>query len=168
MTRFFSLKTPLVYKVRMIAAPPFTPTYVADRKYYTIHSANNNALTLRVSNTDKMAMVGFQTLNDAVLIGNMIETYYTQNMEWPELRDIESLVLPTGHLNELTNVFMKSWEFEELKYECTRNILDMVSVEEIVKNNDKYSLQGSLYTFSAPPEFYMERFEELLKSSDTR
>jgi hypothetical protein len=146
----------------MIATPNFTPVEFKERKYYTIHSSANNAFTLKIKDPAKHAMVGFQTPSDALLIGNMIETYYMQNMKWPDLQDVGEIVLPTGTLRELVNVFMKEWEFEDLKFECTRNVMDMVSIKKISKNNDTYSFSGDLYTFTAPVEFYMKRFEELL------
>jgi hypothetical protein len=147
----------------MIAAPPFTPVDFIDRKYYTIHSANNNAFTLKINEMTKTAIVGFHSSNDALFIGNMIETHYIEKKEWPDVREAGTLILPEARLKELAYVFIKEWEFEDLKYECTRNILEMISVEEILKKDTSYSFKGNLYTFSAPPEFYMERFEELIK-----
>jgi len=151
----------------MIAAPPFTPVDFLDRKYYTIHSANNNAFTLKINETTKTAIVGFQSSKDALLIGSMIDTHYIEKKEWPDVREAGTLILPEARFEDLSYVFIKEWEFEELKYECTRNILEMISVEEILKKNTSYSFRGNLYTFNAPPEFYMERFDELFNSSDT-
>jgi hypothetical protein len=146
----------------MIATPTFTPVDFTERKYYTIHSSANNAFTLQVSEKTKMAMVGFHSTSDAHFIGNMIETHYREKKEWPDVREVGTLILPTGRLSDLSLVFIKEWEFEDLKFECTRNIMDMISVEEILKKNASYSFKGNLYTFTAPPEFYMSRFEELL------
>ena len=147
----------------MIAAPPFTPVDFLDRKYYTLHYSKKNAFTLKISETTGTAMVGFQSSNDALFIGGMIETHYLEQKEWPDVREAGTLILPEPKLKELSHVFMNEWEFEELKIECTRNNLGLILVDEILKKNTSYSFRGNLYTFNAPPEFYMDRFEELLK-----
>jgi hypothetical protein len=133
--------------------------------FYTIHSAENNIFSLNIDNHDKTVVVGFKILNDAVLVSRMIEAHYIQHKEWPDTRasGLFSLPPPTK-ASELSHVFLHKWDLEDLKVTCTRNILDMVSVEEIIhNNNDKYSFSGSLYKFEAPVIFYQERFEEFLQ-----
>ena len=98
-------------------AVPFTPVDFIDRKYYTIHSANNNAFTLKINEMTKTAIVGFHSSNDALFIGNMIETHYIEKKEWPDVREAGTLILPEARLKELAYVFIKEWEFEDLKYE---------------------------------------------------
>jgi hypothetical protein len=148
------------------AAPPAPPrvklqTAQTRRQYYTLHSNRNNAFTLKLNEDVRTAIVGFVKIEDALCIGNMIETYYIEQKEWPSLYRVEDLSLPEGRLNHLAHVFVQEWEFDELKINCTRNFLDMVSVEELEPRNAKYSLNGNLYIFDAPVEFYRERIAEL-------
>ena len=111
-----------------------------------------------------MAVVGFRDITDALTISNMIETYYVERKEWPDMSQIGTLILPEGRLKELAYVFVRQWEFDDLKLECTRNILDLASVDEILEKAPSYSFSGDLFKFSAPPEFYQNRFNELFES----
>lgn len=94
----------------------------------------------------------------------MIETYYVERKEWPDVSQIGTLILPEGRLADLAYVFVRQWDFDDLKLECTRNILDLASVDKILDNTSTYSFSGSLFKFSAPPEFYQNRFNELFES----
>jgi hypothetical protein len=114
----------------------------------------------------RTSIVGFKQWDDAQHIGKMIETYFIHNKAWPDAQS-ESLFLPNSQLGEreLEHIYIQMWEFEQLKVECTKNMLDMISVEDIVsKNGDTFSLAGDMITFNAPDEFYRLRFEELLTS----
>lgn len=161
------VKIYFVIKIKMLTAlPPVRPitssrTNQKNRKYYTIHSNENNAFTLRVTDHARTAIVGFRNVDDAALLGAMIETYYIEKKEWPDMSSVGNLILPEGRLNKLAYIFVRQWEFDELKVECTRNILDMISVEEIVNKNTSYSLTGNMYSFEAPDEFYKARFDEI-------
>lgn len=152
-----------------ISVPPVRPTRVSQtnqkpRKYYTIHSNANNAFTLKINEDIRTAVVGFRDITDAFTISNMIETHYIEKKEWPDTSQVGTLVLPEGRLEDLAHVFIRQWDFEDLKLECTRNILDMISVDEILKKKASYSFAGNLFRFSAPPEFYQNRFNELFES----
>ena len=154
------------YDKMATVAPPVPPrvklpTTQTSRRYYTVHSNRNNAFTLKLNEDTRTAIVGFVKIEDAALIGNMIETYYIEKKEWPTLYGADDLSLPEGRLNNLSHVFVQEWEFDELKIICTRNFLDMVSVEKVVPRNAKYSLGGNLYIFDAPVEFYRDRLAEL-------
>jgi hypothetical protein len=112
----------------------------------------------------RTSIVGFRQREDAQHIGKMIETYFIHNKDWPDTQ-AESLFLPNSQLGDrdLEHLYIQVWEFEELKVECTKNMLDMISVEDIVSKNDStFSLSGNTFTFDAPDEFYRMRFEELL------
>lgn len=152
------------------APPPSAPprsvgrTNHKPKKYFTIHSHNNNAFTLKINEDDRTAVVGFRDIDDAVSIGNMIETHYIQKKEWPDTSRVGALVLPEGRLKELVHVFIRQWEFDDLKLECTRNTLDMISIESILKKKTSCSFSGSLFRFDAPHEFYQNRFSELFES----
>jgi hypothetical protein len=144
-------------------APPRVrmPTAQTSRQYYTIHSNRNNAFTLKLDEDARTAIVGFVNIDDALCIGNMIETFFIEKKEWPDMRTAGDLSLPEGRLKELSYIFIKQWEFDDVKFDCTRNFLDFISVEQISKKKAKYSLGGSLYKFEAPLDFYKERIHEL-------
>lgn len=153
----------------LTTAPPAPPksavrTNQKPRKYFTIHSNRNNAFTLKINEDIRTAIVGFRDIDDAVSISNMIETHYIEKKEWPDTSQAGTLILPEGRLKELVHVFIRQWDFDDLKLECTRNVLDMISVDEILKKKSSYSFSGSLFKFSAPPEFYQNRFSELFES----
>jgi hypothetical protein len=132
-------------------------------KYWTLHSGENNAFTLRMNEEMKTSIVGFKHRSDALFIGKMIETHYLRKKEWPDTSN--GLVLPNmpAHLPDtLSHVLMFEWEFEELKVTCTRNILDMISVDGLIKTENGYTFEGNLYKFEGELEFYQERFEEFM------
>lgn len=148
------------------AAPPKRPitkppVNQRDRKYYTIHSHPNNAFALRLKDDIRTAVVGFRDLNDAVLIGAMIETHLIEKKEWPDTTNAGNLILPEGRLSQLSYIFIRQWEFDELKLECTKNILDMISVDEVLKKKLSYSFEGNLFRFDATEDFYKNRFDEI-------
>jgi hypothetical protein len=132
--------------------------------YYTLHSAENNAFTLRLNEDDRTSMVGFKSKNDAKFIAQMIETYYVNNKEWPDTHGELILPAPFDRNIELSYVSIYRWDFEDLKIVCTRNILDLISVNGIVNTNTGHSFTGNLFKFDAPAQFYQERFEELMPS----
>jgi hypothetical protein len=134
------------------------------RKYYTIHSNPNNACTLKINENKRLAIVGFRELQDAVNISTMIETHYIEKKEWPDMTRPGTLILPEGRFQDLVHVFVREREFDDLKLECTRNILDMISVDQILKKKSSYSFSGNVFQFSAPCEFYQNRFNELFES----
>lgn len=108
--------------------------------------------------------MGFRELEDAVNISTMIETHYVEKKEWPDMSQTGTLILPEGRLDNLAHVFIRQWDFDDLKLECTRNILELISVDAILKKKSSYSFAGNLFKFSAPPEFYQNRFNELFES----
>lgn len=152
----------------LTAAPPARPrpavqTNQKPRRYYTIHSNINNAFTLKINDDVRTAVVGFRELTDAVMIGTMIETHFVEKKEWPDTTKTGTLILPEGRLEDLAHIFIRQWDFDDLKMECTKNVLDMISVDGILKKKSSYSFSGNLYRFEAPFEFYQKRFNELLE-----
>lgn len=146
------------------AAPPVRPKLVTltnqkGRNYWTLHVGPNNIWATR-PNDAKSSVVAFRHLDDAVLVGSMIETQYIHNKSWP---DIDLGVLPAPRVKELTNIFLQKWEFDDLKLTCTRNMLDMISVDDIHKTEYSFTFNGNHYIFGAPLEFYQDRFNELLE-----
>lgn len=147
------------------AAPPIRPRSVAktgfgSRNYYTLHTGPNNIWACRPKESIS-SVVAFKKIEDAVLVGCMIETHFMHNKEWPDF-DSE-LTLPTSRVEELRNIFLRKWEFDNLKLICTQNMLDMISVDEINKREMAYTFTGSHYKFGAEIEFYQNRFKELLE-----
>jgi hypothetical protein len=150
----------------VITRPPPRPTLDRPNKYYTIHTRPNDVFTIKMEDMDRTSMISFKKWDDAFFMSKMIETYYIHQKEWPDTKS-GSLILPNSRLGErdLEHLYIQVWDFDELKVECTKNILDMMSVDEIVpKNNETFTLAGDMITFSAPDDFYRLRFEELLLS----
>ena len=146
------------------AAPPVRPKLITsttqkNRKYWTIHEGTNNIWATR-SIESKSAIVAFRRIEDAEMFGSMIESYYIHSKEWP---DADLQMLPAPRMNELAHIFLQKWEFDDLKLNCTQNMLDMISVEKVIRTRSSYTFNGSQYTFSAPVEFYQNRFNELLE-----
>ena len=157
----------------MAVAPPpmrppvrLAPTDQTGQRYYTLHHNHNNAFTLKLSDQDKTAIVGFRKIEDAVRVGNMVETYFIDKKEWPDMHGTQELALPVGRLESLAHVFIQGWDFDELKFECTRNFIDLISVEQLAPKSTTYSLSGSLYKFEASDDFYRERIAELYHLTD--
>ena len=151
-----------------VVPPPQRPyklskTNEKSNRYYTIHTHSYDAFTLKVNAKSRISVVGFKEKSDAIFLSQMIETHYTRYKEWPDTRS-EDFTLPNYYPEkQLEHVFIKEWDFETLKFECTKNILDMVSVSRIVtKRNGNFSLTGDVYKFEAPVDLYRLRFEELL------
>jgi hypothetical protein len=94
----------------------------------------------------------------------MVETNYNANNEWPNT-DVTSgkIYLPRAPPDlELSLLIIHGWDFEELKLYCTSNLLDMISVDEITSGDGSFSFSGERYEFSAPTEFYQDRFNQIL------
>jgi hypothetical protein len=154
------------YTKMATATPPVRPrvqfqTDQTSRKYYTIHSNRNNAFTLKLNEDSRTAIVGFAKMEDAFRVGNMIETYYIEKKEWPDLYGSVELILPEGRLSGLAHIFIEQWEFDELKITCTSNFLDFISVEKLTPESNKYGLSGDMYIFQAPDDFYRATLAEL-------
>jgi hypothetical protein len=107
-------------------------------------------------------VVAFKNIEEAVLVGCMIETHFMHHKEWPDF-DLSDMVLPSSRVEDLRNIFLRKWEFDELKLTCTQNMLDMISVDEISKHQTSYTFSGNQYKFRAELEFYQNRFNELLE-----
>ena len=155
-----------------IRTPPTKPRKLMEtnqrpKTHYTIHSKPNDVFTIRPSHKSQTAIVGFHKFDDAMFIGKMIETYYIRQKELPDTKEVGSLILPSSdqEYDVLHYVYIQEWSFDDIKLLCTRNILDLVSVQNIRKSKGgDYSFSGSVYTFEAPLEFYQERFNELYKA----
>lgn len=152
-------------KMATIAPPitprPHLPTAQTSRKYYTLHSGGNNAFSLKLNDNVRTAIVGFKDVEDAVRIGSMIETHFINYREWPSTHEPGKLILPTPHVSHLAHIFIRVWAFDDLKFECTNNFLDLISVDSINSKTSSYSLNGDFFTFTADDDFYKNRIREL-------
>ena len=144
--------------------PPFIIDSKNDKifkKYYTIQSEMNKAMTIRIN--DKTQLVAFRDFDDAYHISRMIETHIIYQNEWPDFHS-DKLVLPEPkNIHDLNHVYIQNWDFDDLKVECTRNNLNMITVNGINDHPQGLSFIGEMLTFSAPVEFYMSRFNELME-----
>ena len=154
-----------------VRPPPVKPrgkvkTNQKPKIHYTIHSKPNDAFTMRPSEKSQTAIIGFHKYDDAMFIGKMIETYFIHQKELPDTKEAGKLILPMSEqkYDVLHYVYIQEWKFDELKLMCTRNILDIVSVQDIVNTKDGCSFAGVVYKFEAPVDFYQERFDELFKA----
>lgn len=132
-------------------------------KHYTIHSHPNDAFTVR-SEGNLTCVVGFHKHEHAMMVGNMIETYFFHQKGLPDTFNDGPLILPKAKaVTDLKFLFIQEWdEFDDLKMLCTKNIMNMCSVDDIENTKDGFSFSGRMYKFEAHPDFYRERFEELL------
>ena len=150
--------------------PPVKPrraprTNQKSRKYYTLHTGRNDAFTLRVNEDSRTSIVGFTEWDNAMFVGQMLETYFIAQMEWPSTYEVGALILPgpQGPHDVLHHLYIQQWEFDELKLTCTQNFLDMISINDIVKKKAQggYVFTGSAYSFEADLDFYRQRLDEI-------
>jgi hypothetical protein len=149
--------------------PPTKPrqsvkTNQRSRKYYTLHTGVNDAFTLRVNEQARTSIVGFTEWDNAMFVGKMLESYFVDQMEWPATYEVGSLILPTGRGGDvLRHLYIQQWEFDELKLTCTKNFLDMISIDYIVKKKGQggYVFAGNAISFEADPDFYRHRLGEI-------
>jgi len=167
-TRIFShLETFIVSYIKMALSPPtdiIRPKSYGRKpnNYYTLHSKQNDIFSIKIKECEKTTVVGFKNRSDAIFIAQMIETHFMDTNEWPDTRNEGTLFLPKSKVHDLELVVMHEWDFEDLKFTCTANIMDMVSVDGIIDNNSHFSFSGNLYKFEADLDFYKERFEQFL------
>jgi hypothetical protein len=130
--------------------------------YFTLHSKVNDIFSTKIDACEKTTIIGFKNKSDAIFVGKMIETHFRQNWEWPDTRNGDTLMLPKSSIDKLQYVFLYQWDFEDLKVTATSNILDLISVNGVIENDQGYKFSGHLYKFEAPIEFYQERFEHFI------
>ena len=153
----------------LVATPPVKPrsaskTNRKNRHYYTLHTTGNDAFTLRINDQARTSIVGFREWDDAIFIGKMLETYFTDQREWPVTYEIGTLILPEARSGDvLRYLYIQEWNFDELKVTCTKNFLDMISIDDIIKKKAQggYTFVGSSYMFEADLDFYRERLDEI-------
>jgi hypothetical protein len=107
------------------------------------------------------SLVGFRNVNHAVLIAKMIESYYITQKEWPDTTG--RLILPAPRSGDLEFLFLRRWDLADLQVTCTKNFLNLVSVEDLDETTEGFSFNGNLMIFSAEHEFYAQRLNEILE-----
>lgn len=152
----------------VVVAPPKKPRRLAKtipkpKNFFTLHTHPNNAFTLKLNENTKTSIVGFKDWDDALFIGKMIETYFIVEKEWPDTRQEGSLVLPSAGSDDiLYHLYIQKWDFDDLKVICTKNFLDLISVDGIIKKKfGGYIFDGNVYKFQAEWDFYRTRIKEL-------
>lgn len=151
-----------------VAAPPVRPrravqTNQKPKNFFTIHTHPNHAFTLKIDDNSRTSIVGFKEWDDAFFIGKMLETYFVREMEWPDTKHSGTLILPSAPADDvLYHVYIQKWEFDELQMTCTKNFLDLIGVEGIIKKKSiGYTFDGNVYKFEAEWDFYRMRLGEL-------
>ena len=150
--------------------PPVKPrskfkTNQKNQKYYTLHTCPNDAFTLRANDQARTSIVGFRDWDNAMFVGKMLETYFVSQMEWPTTYEVGSIILPNSQTPEdvLRFLYIQQWDVDELKMTCTKNFLDLISIDEIVKKKGHggYVFAGNATTFEADWDFYRQRLDEI-------
>jgi hypothetical protein len=150
--------------------PPTKPrssakTNQKGRKYYTLHTTKNDAFTLRVNDQSRTSVVGFTEWDNAMFVGKMLESYFIDQREWPPTYEVGTLILPgpQGPYDVLRHLYIQQWNFDELQVTCTKNFLDMISIDDIVKRKAQggYVFTGKSYSFTAEWDFYRRRLDEI-------
>ena len=107
------------------------------------------------------SIVGFKNVDNALVIGKMIETYYMTQQEWPDTSG--QLLLPPPHDGDLNFLFLQKWDFAQLQVECTKNFLSMVAIDSLQTTKRGFNFDGKMLSFDAPREFYAERLDEIFR-----
>ena len=149
-----------------IVSPPRRPprsiqTRRGGKFYWTIHTHPNNAFTVRMNDDSSTSIVGFKNVDNALVIGKMIETYYMTQQEWPDTSG--QLLLPPPHDGDLNFLFLQKWDFGDLQVECTKNFLSMVAIDSLQTTKRGFNFDGKMLSFDAPREFYAERLDEIFR-----
>ena len=149
-----------------IVSPPRRPTRTIQTRrggkfYWTIHTHPNNAFTVRMKDDSPTSIVGFKNVDNALVIGKMIETYYMTQQEWPDTTG--QLILPPPHDGDLNFLFLQKWDFADLQVECTKNFLSMVAIDNLQTTKRGFNFDGKMLSFDAPHEFYVARLDEILE-----
>lgn len=156
-----------------VAAPPARPPRISKtnqkpKAFFTIHTHPNHAFTLKLADENPTSIVGFNNWDDAFFIGKMIETHFVRQREWPDTKEAGTLTLPAASAGDvLHHVYIQKWDFDELKLVCTKNFLDLIGVEGIIKKKATgYTFDGRVYRFEADWDFYRTRLSELWMTTE--
>lgn len=143
----------------------FSKTRRGGKHYWTIHTHPNHAFSVRVNEDSQTAIVGFKQVDDALLVGQMIEKHYLLRKEWPDTDG--QIILPSVTEEQTLNfLFCRKWDFEDLKVTCTKNFLNMIAIDEIESTKKGFEFNGKILSFEAPLEFYAERLTELYSQAE--
>ena len=164
----------------MLATPVKPPSNVTiktnklPKKYYTIHNYPNSIMAIKLKGYDhlKTSVVSFRTIDDAALVGAMIENHRHMTKEWPifnfeDLQD-DNMLRMTNMLAQKNdfngNMYVNEWdELDNLKLYCVSNFLDLINLNTLVRTSEGFSMQGNVYRFEADNDLYIQRFKQLLE-----
>lgn len=132
------------------------------QKYYTIHTKDTDIFTLTVDPDDLTCVMAFKSKHNAVFVANMIETYYVEEKQWPDVHDPNTLILPKGKLTDLVHSSVKEWTLDSLTHLCRDNVLDFLSISQIMKDGEFKFIMRRVSCLADDAEFYKNRFEQLL------
>jgi len=150
-----------------IVAPPrgpvtrTIPTRRGGKFRWTIHTHPNNAFTVKMTDEATTAIVGFKNVDHALIVGKMIETHYIKQKEWPDTTG--RLILPAPHDGDLDFLFLRKWDFADLQVACTKNFLNLVSIDDLESTRTGFNFDGKLMSFEAPVEVYIESLTEMFE-----
>jgi len=158
----------MLVRASTVIAPPTKPRRTAKtipkpQNFFTIHTQPNDAFTLKLHDEGRTSVVGFKDWDDALFIGKMIETHFIREKQWPDTREAGSLILPNSMVGDvLHHIYIQKWDYDELKLTCTKNFLDLIGVDGIIKKKlGGYTFDGNVYRFTADWDFYRLRLKEL-------
>lgn len=117
---------------------------------------------VRMNESMPTALVSFKSHDDAFLIGQMIEAHYMKQKEWPDTQG--QLVLPLPQADDLMFLFLQKWDYEDLKMTCTKNFLNLVSIDDVANTKRGFSFDGQILSFQAPTAFYVERLNDMYEN----
>jgi hypothetical protein len=152
-----------------ILSPPMKPTRPlktarGSKVAYTINKTPNRIYAIQPKDKAmKISIVSFMRPDDAQLVASMFEEYRRRTSEWPDMLNDhdESLILPTNGSYLLQDLSIIKWDVDDLKFYCSNNMLDLITLSSMKSTNKGFSVRGESYLFDAPLEFYQERFSEL-------
>jgi hypothetical protein len=148
---------------------PQIPTTFGSRRLYTLHSTPNNVFAWRLADERlKTATVAFRRHEDAETVAHAIERHLINKKEWPDTLIVDNTFRifsgpPGNYVNQI--VYVQSWQPENLKAFCGHAYLDLVMLETVERDHDKFNLRGELCRIEMPDEYYVHRLEEIYDSN---
>ena len=136
----------------LVSVPPkiVIPRHQRPKKtHWTIHAQMNDIFSMKLNETTNTSVVGFKKIEDAILIGQMIDTHFVTQKEFPDTKSGPKLILPSPKTGDvLHHVYVQQWDFDDLRMTCTKNILELLSVDGLVDTKHGYSFRGNQTRFN--------------------
>jgi hypothetical protein len=142
---------------------------VKSKKIYTVHDLQHNPLTLLLkSKTDsdisKTTLIGFANKQNGILVSNLLEKHKNVTKEYPKFLEDERLYIKKNDIisNDLSNLYIREWELDDLKIYCLQNILDLLRIEELIEKDFSINFKGTIFKFEAGAHIYIDIFNKKL------